>query len=854
MSHDFDYSQILRDCCRDHAAFEKLQQMFESMQASQNQIREALLESEAKNLALLNAIPDLMFHMDRDGRYIDVKADQESDFAIPPSEMLGKTVFDVLPKAVAEKRIEQIELALATGEVQTFEYELTHHEQQHTYEARVAISGENKVLVIVRDITERKQAEAQLRQTTADLQAIFQAFPDLQFRMDAEGRVLDYHAGRGTGLYVPPEQFLGKRLADNLPPPVGGQLQQAIAQVLDTHTLVSFEYGLPTPHGTMLMFEARLLPLPDNQVMVIVRDVTERKQAEESLRLSEEKFSKAFRSSPAAIAISTCQEGRVVEVNNTFLEITGYTRAEVIGRTSADLKLWRHSEERQSMVQILQNQGFVRNLEFEFRTKDDATVVGLFSAELIELNGEPCILSMTNDITDRKHAEAQLQTSLERDRILAEISLRIRRSLNLDQILHTTAEEVRELLKTDRVFIAYLNPTDSCSKGKIAAESVDLRYPAILGFVADSQFIKEQEEILSRGEAIIINDVSKAQLSSMRRNLFKQCEVKASLGVPIQIGDQIYGSLVVNQCSEPRDWQHHEIDLLEKLASQVGIAIQQAELYEQVQVLNASLESQVQERTEQLQQKLQELQELSELKDFFLHAVSHDLRTPIMGMLLVLKSLLAKGCKDTNQDMIAQNVIMSRCVLERIIQSSDRQLEMLNILLDAHAIEANGANSLNFQDSSLGCLIEQVICCLNPLAEANQATLVNLVLPNLPLVHVDQDQIRRVFEKLIINAIKHNPPGLTLTINASVEDVNKGTHEKGCKRFVRCMLQDNGTGVDDGEYLFENYAKGKHAKYSTTIGLALYLCRQIIAAHGGQIGVVSNPNSGATFWFTLPIK
>jgi signal transduction histidine kinase len=86
-----------------------------------------------------------------------------------------------------------------------------------------------------------------------------------------------------------------------------------------------------------------------------------------------------------------------------------------------------------------------------------------------------------------------------------------------------------------------------------------------------------------------------------------------------------------------------KLDFLEKLATQVAIAIQQAELYAQVQRLNANLEQQVQERTEELEQKYRELQELSEVKDFFIHAVSHDLRTPIMGTLLLLRNLIKKG-------------------------------------------------------------------------------------------------------------------------------------------------------------------------------------------------------------------
>ena len=129
------------------------------------------------------------------------------------------------------------------------------------------------------DIAERKQVEAQLRQTTSNLQAIFEAFPDLQFRLDPDGTVLDYHAGSTTELYIPPEQFLGKKLQDILPERVAAQVKAAVTQVMKTKSLVSVEYALPGPKGD-LIFEARLLPVSDDRIIAIVRDVTERKHAE----------------------------------------------------------------------------------------------------------------------------------------------------------------------------------------------------------------------------------------------------------------------------------------------------------------------------------------------------------------------------------------------------------------------------------------------------------------------------------------------------------------------------------------------------------------------------------------------
>jgi len=138
------------------------------------------------------------------------------------------------------------------------------------------------------------------------------------------------------------------------------------------------------------------------------KEILERKQVEEALRISEEKFSKSFRSSPDSISISTLKDGRVIEVNDTNYQLTGYTREEVIGRTSLELNIWANPADRSLMEQMLQQQGTVRNLEAGFRVKSGEVKVGLVSAEIIDLGGEPCILIVIRDITDRKQAEEQL--------------------------------------------------------------------------------------------------------------------------------------------------------------------------------------------------------------------------------------------------------------------------------------------------------------------------------------------------------------------------------------------------------------------------------------------------------------
>jgi PAS domain S-box-containing protein len=129
----------------------------------------------------------------------------------------------------------------------------------------------------------REKEEETLLQKTSELRAVFSAFPDLFFRMDPDGTIVDYHTGHTSYLYAAPEAFLGKRMQDVLPPGAGQQFHEAVSQVLKTKKMVSIEYELPMPTGRQ-SYEARLLPLLGKQIVAVVRDITERKRSEKEIR------------------------------------------------------------------------------------------------------------------------------------------------------------------------------------------------------------------------------------------------------------------------------------------------------------------------------------------------------------------------------------------------------------------------------------------------------------------------------------------------------------------------------------------------------------------------------------------
>lgn len=235
----------------------------------------------------------------------------------------------------------------------------------------------------------------------------------------------------------------------------------------------------------------------------------------------------------------------------------------------------------------------------------------------------------------------------------------------------------------------------------------------------------------------------------------------------------------------------------------------------------------------------------------FIHALSHDLRNPVSGMLMLLKNWEKKP-----GDVIP----IPRSTLERMIQGSEQQFRLINSLLEVHASEVRGL-VLHREPLQLKGMVDSAIGDLEPLLAKNQALVKNVVPPNLPLVNADATQLWRVFSNLIVNALKHNPPGLNILISAEVIDpespeFHSHFEEAPLKnQWIRCTVEDDGVGIppEQCQRMFDLYVLGSPSQHSLGLGLGLYLCRQIITAHGGDIGIISSPGAGATFWFLLPV-
>ncbi|MDZ8023369.1 MAG: PAS domain S-box protein [Nostoc sp. DedQUE11] len=714
---------------------------------------------------------------------------------------------------------------------------------------------------LVMDITEQKQAQEKLQDSEARYKAILSAIPDLMFRISRDGEYLDLKS-EGANVTLDREEIVGKNLQELLPSDVAAISQEAIAKTLDSGTLQTCEYQLRTALG-IRDYEARLVVSGQDEILAIVRDITERKQAEIALQNFAQKFAKAFSCSPDSITISTLKEGRFIEVNDTFVKLSGYERDEAIGKTSLGLNLWVNAGDRLKIIQELQATGVIRNLELEFRQKSGKIITVLLSAEVIDLDSIPCLLAVHHDITERKQVEAKLRLAAQRDRLLAETLVRIRSSLNLDEILQTTVTEVRQFLKADRVFIALYNANLGI---RTLAESVDPKYPSVSGWSTnDEAYIQELRNFLKDNVVRAVEDITQIEISSKVTTHCQKFQTRASLAVPIMLNEELFGALIANQCSAPRHWQPIEIDLLQQMSEQVAIAIHQSRIYQELAELNINLEHQVRERTAQLQQKIQEVEELHRVKDVVLHTVAHDLQTSVMGNLMVLKNLLNQGVGDKRGSgeqgagskgefsplspaprpsaSSHSPIPVPRSIIERMIQGNDRQLTMINSLLEINSCEKQGLE-IKPELVQFSTLLGGIFAQLEPILTQNQATLKNLLHADLPLVMADATRLQKVVAHLVTHSLRNNPPGLKFTLSASVE-----------AGMIRTQIQDNGVGMSklECDRLFDLHVRDPQDCCSTSIGLKMYLCRQVIKAHGGEIGVINNRKRGLTFWFTLPL-
>ena len=276
-------------------------------------------------------------------------------------------------------------------------------------------------LFIERDLSGRKHAEREIQRTRDLLDSVVENIPAMVFLKDAKDlRFVRFNKAGEELLGHRSEELVGKNDYAFFPKEEADFFTAKDREVLASHGVIDIpEEPVQTRYKGLRLLHTKKIALCNPQgkpeyLLGISEDITEQIQAAEALRESEQKFSKVFHISPVGISITGVGDGRFVDVNDTYLEIFGYTRDEVIGRTTHEMHIFDDPLQREQIVQALQRDGFVHDLEVKVRRKSGEVREMLVSLELIEIGGEQCTLSLAYDITDRKRNEAEIR-KLNRD-------------------------------------------------------------------------------------------------------------------------------------------------------------------------------------------------------------------------------------------------------------------------------------------------------------------------------------------------------------------------------------------------------------------------------------------------------
>jgi PAS domain S-box-containing protein len=253
-----------------------------------------------------------------------------------------------------------------------------------------------------------RQAQERPQPSSAQYSDLIEHAADAIFMGNAAGRFTDVNQSATvlTGYAV--DELLGMSMDELFSPAEQERAPLRYDQLKQGET-VQTERCLSRKDGSTVFVEMHSRMMPDGNYHCFMRDISERKQIERELRVSEEKFARAFKLSPDAVNINRLSDGVYIDINEGFTRAMGWTEEEVIGRSSlpGDLDIWCHAEDRRKLVDGLREHGEVLDLEASFRSKDGRVLIGLMSARVIEINGELCILSLTRDITERVKAEEE---------------------------------------------------------------------------------------------------------------------------------------------------------------------------------------------------------------------------------------------------------------------------------------------------------------------------------------------------------------------------------------------------------------------------------------------------------------
>ena len=572
------------------------------------QADEKLRESEARARAMLNAIPDMMFRMDSNGTFLDYKA-ATKDLYEQSVSLIGQRNRDISPPEFADLIQDKLEKTLSTSQMQTFEYQLPiTNAGMQDFEARMAPSGANEVIAIVRNITERKKAEMALLDTIKlqkQLEKTASVVPGAiyAFKKDVTGHIsMPYASPMLKDIYglEPGEVAIDATpLFAPIAPTDILHVQASIAASAQSLTPWHDEFRYQHPLKGMRWMEGYSMPISEADGSTIwygiTQDVTERKQAEQTVRESEEKYRSLLASLESAVT-SVDENGQFLYLNEMAARQLGAPAETIVGKTMQELfpepVATRQLESIRKVIRedraiVTESSTIIQGQQRWYRTAIQPVHDHMGQAAYALIN--------STDIHNLKLAESALRQQLDVERVAAEISQRFV-NINIenqDEIIHNTLSSLGKQVGVERCYIftyyseedEFSNTHEWCADGIEHSDGAGQRYR--------TQSHPRLLQPILRGETINVPRVADLPDDDPGVAIIKEQGVVSMLSLPLSGERGIIGLIGFDVMAQEHSWQEAEIHLLSIVGRIIANGFVHLQYEREIFSLNDSLEQRV---------------------------------------------------------------------------------------------------------------------------------------------------------------------------------------------------------------------------------------------------------------------